>query len=88
MIKTITLSMRLAAFLLTLDARAQDERAYTEGPVTEFDYIRVDYGRFEDYIDWLDSTWKPTMESMKKAALIIDLRSSGSLQNGTDRLDG
>ena len=35
MIKTIILSMCLAASSLSLNARAQDERQYTEGPVTE-----------------------------------------------------
>ena len=72
--KTILLSMCLAASLLSLTARAQDERAYTEGPVTEVNYIRVEYGRFEEYIDWLNSTWKPTMEATKKAGLIIDYK--------------
>jgi hypothetical protein len=74
MIKTIILSMGLAASSLALDARAQDERAYTDGPVTEVDYIHVDYGHFEEYIDWLNSTWKPTMEATKKAGLIIDYK--------------
>jgi hypothetical protein len=72
--KTMILSMCIAASSLSLNARAQDERAYTEGPVTEVDYIKVEYGRFEDYIDWLNSTWKPTMEATKKAGLIIDYR--------------
>ena len=66
--------MCLAASSLSLNARAQDERAYTDGPVTEVDYIRVEYGRFEEYIDWLNSTWKPTMEATKKAGLIIDYK--------------
>ena len=74
MIKTIILSMCLAASSLSLNARAQDERAYTEGPVTEVDYIQVEYGHFEEYIDWLNSTWKPTMEATKKAGLIIDYK--------------
>ena len=84
MIKTIILSMCLAASLLSLNARAQDtltrdalaqnDRQYTDGPVTEVDYIQVEYGRFETYIDWLNSTWKPTMEAMKKAGLIIDYK--------------
>ena len=55
-------------------APAQDERQYTDGPVTEEDYIEVEYGHFEEYIDWLNSTWKPTMEAMKKAGLIIDFK--------------
>ena len=74
MIKTIILSMCLAASSLSLTARAQDERAYTDGPFTQVDYIHVEYGHFEEYIDWLNSTWKPTMEAMKKAGLIIDYK--------------
>jgi len=58
----------------SLDALAQDERAYTDGPVTDVAYIRVEYGRFEEYVDWLNSTWKPTMVATKKAGLIIDYK--------------
>ena len=74
MTKTIILSMCLAASSLWLAARAQDVRHYSEGPVTEVDYIQVQYGHFEEYIDWLNSTWKPTMEAFKKAGLIIDYK--------------
>src|ERR1700719_5067589 len=89
MIKTIILSVCLAASSLSLNARAQDARAqdtltrdalaqndgqYTDGPVTEVDYIQVEYGHFPEYVDWLNSTWKPTMEAMKKAGLIIDYK--------------
>jgi hypothetical protein len=74
MMKAIVLSMCLACSSISLDARAEDERAYTEGPVTEVNYIGVEYGHFEEYIDWLNSTWKPTMEATKKAGLIIDYK--------------
>ena len=74
MIKTIMISVCLVASALSLDAHAQDERQYTDGPVTEADYIRVEYGHFEEYVDWLNSTWKPTMEATKKAGLIIDYK--------------
>ena len=89
MIKTIILSMCLAASSLSPNARAQDARAqdtltrdalaqndrqYTDGPVTEVNYLQVEYGHFAEYIDWLNSTWKPTMEAMKKAGLIIDYK--------------
>jgi L-rhamnose mutarotase len=59
---------------LTRDALAQNDRQYTDGPVTEVDYIQVEYGHFAEYIDWLNSTWKPTMEAMKKAGIIIDYK--------------
>ena len=74
MIKTIILSMCLAVSSLSLNARAQDERQYTEGPVTFIQEIAVEYGYFEEYIDWLNSTWKPTMEATKKAGIIIDYK--------------
>ncbi len=67
-------SVCLAASSLSLSARAEDVRKYTDGPVTEVDYIHVEYGHFEEYIDWLNATWKPTMEAFKKAGLIIDYK--------------
>jgi hypothetical protein len=73
-IKTIILSMCLAASSLSPNASAQDERQHTDGPVAEVAYIRVEYGHFEEYIDWLNSTWKPTMEATKKAGLILDYK--------------
>jgi hypothetical protein len=48
------------------------ERGYADGPVTEVAYIRVGYGHFEEYVAWLNSTWKPTMEAAKQAGLITD----------------
>ena len=74
MTRTIILSMCIAASSLSLDERAEEERAYTEGPVTLVQYIGVQYGHFEEYIDWLNATWKPTMEATKKAGLIIDYK--------------
>jgi hypothetical protein len=74
MIKTIAASMCLAMSALALNARAQDVRHYTDGPVTELDYIQVEYGHLAEYVDWLNATWKPTMEAMKKAGLIIDYK--------------
>src|SRR5580698_9694711 len=84
MMKTIIASVCLAASCLAAsslslsasaqDAHAQDERQYNIGPVTEVDYIAVEYGHFAEYVDWLNSTWKPTMEAMKKAGLIIDYK--------------
>src|SRR5881392_3630095 len=87
MIKTIILSMGLAASGLSLNARAQDERQYTEGPVTFVQEIAVEYGHFEDYIEWLNSTWKPTMEATKKAGIIIDYRVFSSTPPSPDHPD-
>ena len=57
------------------NARAQQQdkskSTYSNGPVTLVSYIHVEYGRFEDYMAWVTSTWVPTMEAEKKAGLII-----------------
>jgi hypothetical protein len=62
------------AQMLSRFAMTDDVRQYTDGPVTEVAYIHVEYGHFEEYIDWLNSTWKPTMEASKKSGLIIDYK--------------
>jgi hypothetical protein len=81
MIRTIALCMCFAISAPSLDARAldvnaaaKDERGYAYGPVTEVDYIRVEYGHFDEYIAWVDSTWAPTMKAAKEAGLIIDYK--------------
>jgi hypothetical protein len=87
MTKTITLSICLAVAALSLGARAQDVRRYTEGPVTLVQEIGVEYGHFEEYIDWLNSTWKPTMEATKKAGIIIDYKVFSSTPPSPDHPD-
>lgn len=72
---------------LTRDALAQDVRQYTEGPVTLVQEIGVEYGHFEEYIDWLNSTWKPTMEATKKAGIIIDYKVFSSTPPSPDHPD-
>jgi L-rhamnose mutarotase len=64
----------LAQNTLAENALAQNDRQYTVGPVTEVTYIQVEYGHFAEYIEWLNSTWKPTMEALKKAGIIIDYK--------------
>ena len=85
MTKTIIVSICLAAAALALDARAEDERHYKEGPVTLVQEIAVEYGHFEDYVDWLNSTWKPTMEATKKAGIIIDYKVFSATPQSPDR---
>src|SRR5690348_6636860 len=81
MLKTIIASLCLAASLASLDARAadaakaaQDQPQYSNGPVTQIDSIHVEYGHFDEYVAWLDAKWKPTMEALKKAGIILDYK--------------
>lgn len=86
----IILCTCVAIAALAFNACAQgtpDERQYAEGPVTLVQEIAVEYGHFEDYIDWLNSTWKPTMEATKKAGIIIDYKVFTSTPPSPDHPD-
>jgi hypothetical protein len=41
------------------NAKAQVGKTYEEGQVTEVSYLKIEYGRFDDYVKWLTSIWKP-----------------------------
>jgi hypothetical protein len=63
----------IAAFLgvaLTSFAAVADEHPFTEGPVVNVTEIRTEYGKFDDYMKFLDTTWKATQEAAKKAGFI------------------
>ena len=51
-----------------------DDHAYTEGPVVNVAAIRTEYGKFDDYMKYLDTTWKAEQEAAKKAGYIISYR--------------
>src|SRR6202051_4879672 len=60
----------LAAFLgltLTCVAAFGDDHPFTEGPVVQVSAIRTEYGKFDEYMKFLDTTWKATQEASKKA---------------------
>lgn len=64
----------LIALVLSLPASAQLGKTYNEGPVTQVTYLKIEYGHFDEYVEWLNSTWKPLNEAKKKAGLIVDYR--------------
>ena len=65
------IAVGFAAAVSPQEAAAQSGPGYGYGPVTEVDYIHVNYGHFAEYMAWVTSTWQPTMEAAKKAGLII-----------------
>jgi hypothetical protein len=67
----------IAAFLslaLTGVAAVADDHPFTEGPVVNVAAIRTDYGKFDEYMNYLATTWKPEQEAAKKAGYIISYR--------------
>jgi hypothetical protein len=63
--------MAVLGMTATLAGAQTHPATYSYGPVTQVDYIRVEYGHFDEYMAWVTSTWVPTMEAAKKAGLII-----------------
>ena len=51
-----------------------DDHAFTDGPVVNVAAVRTEYGKFDDYLKFLDGTWKATQEAAKKAGLVISYR--------------
>jgi hypothetical protein len=71
----MTIKNNLAAFaaLLTLTfagAAVADEHPFTEGQVVNVSAIRTEYGKFDDYMKYLATTWKARQEAAKKAGYI------------------
>ena len=70
-------SAAFAAFVglaLTSVAAVADDHAYNEGPVVNVAAIRTEYGKFDDYMKYLDTTWKAEQEAAIKAGNIISYR--------------
>jgi hypothetical protein len=55
-------------------AALADDHAYTEGPVVNVAAIRTEYGKFDDYMKYLGTTWKAEQEAAKKAGYITSYR--------------
>jgi hypothetical protein len=55
-------------FLATL--AYADGRNYNDGPVVNVSAIKTVDGHFDDYMQWLATTWKKQEEAAKKAGLI------------------
>ena len=61
-----------ALALLTLSSPSgyADGRNYNDGPVINVAAIRTVDGHFDDYMQWLATTWKKQQEAAKKGGLI------------------
>ena len=68
-------SLLLLAAILSLATsvtRAQEDHAYTMGPVVIATFVRTQPGMYEDYLRYLDETYKSVMEAEKKQGIILD----------------
>jgi hypothetical protein len=64
----------VAAFAIlagTSVAALADDHAYSQGAVMNVARIRTVDGKFDDYMKWVDTTWKQEQEAAKKAGNIV-----------------
>ena len=72
--RQITACAAFVGLAVTSVAAPADDHAYTEGPVVNVAAIRTEYGKFDDYMKYLATTWKTEQEAAKKAGDIISYR--------------
>ncbi|HEY6456911.1 MAG TPA: hypothetical protein VIY90_16685, partial [Steroidobacteraceae bacterium] len=70
-IKHPVLCAGLVGLTLSSVTALADDHAFTEGPVVNVASIRTEYGKFDEYMKYLDTTWKAEQEAAKKAGYII-----------------
>lgn len=64
----------LAATALSAAPALADGQHFNDGPVVNVSWIRTVDGHFDDYMQWLATTWKHQEEASKKAGLILSYR--------------
>ena len=68
--KHLAIFSALVALTFTSLSALADEHAYTEGPVVNVSAIRTENGKFDEYMKFVDTTWKAFQEAGKKAGYI------------------
>jgi hypothetical protein len=68
---TLAACATFAALALTSVTALADDHAFTEGPVVNVARIRTVDGKFDEYMKWIDTTWKQEQELAKKAGDVL-----------------
>lgn len=64
-----------------------DEHPYSEGPIVNVASIRTVEGKFDEYMEWLSTTWKKMQEEAKKKGYIVSYSVLGAEPRGPDDPD-
>ena len=71
-IRSLGLLAALAVICASGASIADEARPYSEGPVTNVSFIKIEPGMFDAYMSYLATTYKSLMEEQKKAGIILD----------------
>lgn len=75
------------AFLLFATAAGAQERPYKDGPVTVVTSIKVVDGQFENYMDFLNTSWRRIQEEAKAAGMVLEYHVMGAQPHDPDEAD-
>jgi hypothetical protein len=70
--KSVLLLVGAVLVVSTSVTRAQEDHAYTQGPVTIVSFVRTEPGMFEEYVRYLDNTYKKLLDQLKKQGAVTD----------------
>jgi hypothetical protein len=85
--KSILLLLAAILTISTSVTRAQEDHAYTQGPVTIVSFVRTEPGMFEEYLRYLSNTYKKLLETQKKQGVITDYAVYQTLPRGPQDAD-
>jgi hypothetical protein len=64
-----------------------DDHSFSEGAIVNVARIRTVDGKFDDYMKWIDTTWKKEQEAAKKAGYILSYQVLSVAPRGPDDAD-
>ena len=70
--KPILLLLAAILSISTSVTLAQEDHAYTEGPVVTVSFLRTEPGMFEEYLRYLDVTYKRLLDEYKRQGIVTD----------------
>jgi len=70
--KSVLILCAAVMAIATSVTRAQEDHAYTQGPVTIVSFVRTEPGMFDEYLRYLSNTYKKLMEESKKQGIVSD----------------
>ena len=85
--KSILLLLAAILTISTSVTRAQEDHAYTQGPVTIVSFVRTEPGMFDEYLRYLSNTYKKLMETQKKQGIVTDYAIYQTLPRGPQDAD-
>jgi hypothetical protein len=72
--------------LVAVPASAQ-ERPYSDGPIIIVSAVKVMDGQFENYMAFLNGTWRPMMQASKDAGIVSDFHVYGAQAHNPNEAD-